>query len=384
VIPSRPLDLGGIIGESIRIVNNTYWRAALLMMLFSAPGIIILYFGFNNALDGGEKIIQKFTDVSPEAPLLMRDYLISSNRKSTTYSIYRIAYPNLFHEIDSVKETITFRYPDSARTNISTRLDSIADIVDAKTGKSAGDEILTLAGGGLIMCLGGFLVYILGMIAAWGAFYDLGSRAYEERPLRFGNIFRLTIIQSMWLLLVQFILIFLAMITGLGLVLTISFAISPILGALGLSIAMFLLIYAAVRILFSGAALVSEELGPIEAIKRSLYLTKGFFGRVFGISFICGIIIYIADTLIRLPISLVISPDLKWVTEFIRGNTNMPVLFRGIKSDILNLALVSFISSSLIAAFFPAFLVTFYYDLRTRKEGALEYPENEELKKNEN
>ena len=380
MIPSRPLDLGGIIGETIRIVKRTYWRAALLFIIFSAPGIMLMHYGLDNALEGGQKVLQKFTEVSPEAPKLIRDYFVSSNTRSNTISIYRFTYYKLFRILDSVKESVKLEYPDSAHSRILARLDSIEDIVGKQTGKPVGDMILTESGTGLLILLSGLFLLILGFVASSGALYDLTSREYEERPFPLGSIFRQSLTQSMWLILIQYVLIFLAMIMGLSLVITISLAISPILGALGLLIAIFFLIYAMLRILFCRAALVSEELGPIEAIKRSLELTKGNFWRVFGITLLVGLMIYIAYVLIQTPLSLAISSDLTWIIEFIRGNTNFPFLFKGIKSDILNLEIVSFISSALTIVFVPAFLTTFYYDLRTRREGELEYPEIEELR----
>ncbi len=376
MIPSRPLDFSGIIRESIRIVKRTYWCAAFLFVIFTTPGILVMHYGLDNALDGGQIILQKFTAASPKTPELIRDYLVSSNTKGNTFLMYRFTYSKLFHVIDSVNEKVKLEYPDSAHSKIFARLDSIADIVDMQTGKSVGDAILSEVGGGLFILLSGLFLLLLGFVASSGALYDLASRAYEERTFPLGSILRLSLTQSMWLILFQYVLIFLAMMMGLGLVVTISVAISPILGALGLFISIFLLIYAILRILFCRAALVSEELGPIMSIKRSLDLTKGNFWRIFGISLLVGLIIYIAYAVIQTPLSLVISSDLKWMTEFIRGNTNISLLFRGIKSDILNIELVYFISSALTVTFVPAFLTTLYYDLRTRREGELEYPEN--------
>ena len=375
MIPSRPLDLGGIIGETIRIVKRTYWRAALLFIVFTAPGILVMHYGLDNALDGGQLILQKFTAASPETPELIRDYFVSTDTKNNSFLLYRLTDPKLFHVIDSVKEKVKLKYPDSAHSRIFVRLDSIADIVDKQTGKSVGDAILSEMGSGILILFSGLFLLLLGFVASSGALYDLICRAYEERLFPLASIFRLSLTQSMWLILIQYVLIFLAMMMGLGLVLTISIAISPILAALGLLVSIFFLIYAVVRILFCTAALISEELGPIAAIKRGLDLTKGNFWRIAGISLLVGIMIWIIDVLIQTPFSLLISSDLKWITEFIRGNTNIPLLFRGIKSDIVNLEIVYFISSALSVAFAPAFLTTFYYDLRTRKEGELEYPE---------
>ena len=79
MIPSRPLDLGGIIGETIRIITKTYWRAALLLLIFCAPGFFVMQVGLEEAFNGLKELAQEFTSVSPDAPLIFRDYLFVSN-----------------------------------------------------------------------------------------------------------------------------------------------------------------------------------------------------------------------------------------------------------------------------------------------------------------
>ena len=384
MIPSRPLDLGGIIGESIRIIKRIYWRAAIFLIIFTAPGLIILSFGIDKTFDGMQEVTQKYTAVSPEAPVLVRDYFLAGMSRSGSMWLYRLQYPEIFSIIDSVKTTIASKYPDSAQAKIEVRLDSIVQAVNHGSGKSTVDLILTSITSGLIILFIGIFLYILAMAAVWAALFDLSSRAFEERPFSFGPIFRQLLTRSMWLLMVQFILVLFAMLTGFGLVIGITAVISPILGVFGILASFPILIYAAIRIMFSGIALVSEESGPFEAVKRSLELTANMFWRIFGISLIVGILIYIIMILIRLPFSLILSADTDWITDFIRGNVNIPRFFAGIKNACGALILSGLLSSAITVSFFPAFLTTFYYDLRTRNDGALEYPseletENEEL-----
>ncbi len=374
MIPSRPLDLGGIISESIRIVKRTYWRAPLLYLLFILPGFIFTHYGLNEVVDRMEIFVQKFSAVSPEVPTLVRDYFVGGASRTTTISIYRLEFPEFFGVIDSVNTTLQIKYPDSSRSLILSRLDSIANVVNNKNGSSAADFLLADLSGSLILTVFGLLLLILGSIGSSAALYDLSCRAFEERPLLFKPIVKLSLTHSMWLILIQYAMIFLAMITGLGVLIGITSAIAPILGVLGFLASVFILVYAGVRILFSSVALVSEELGPFEAIKRSLELTVGIFWRVFGISIIAGIFIYIVSILIQTLLSVLISPDLKWFIEFLRGNTNVSLLFAGLKSDLFHLELVFLLSSLLTVGFLPSFLTTFYYDLRTRNDGPLEYP----------
>src|ERR1700756_1715680 len=102
MIPSRPLSIGGIIEETIRIVKHTYWRAALLLIIFTLPGFLVMHFGVIDMLDSTEVAVQKFANFSPEAPKLIRDYLFTGKYKKSTYTFFYFQYKDLFNAIDSV------------------------------------------------------------------------------------------------------------------------------------------------------------------------------------------------------------------------------------------------------------------------------------------
>src|SRR5439155_21901217 len=106
---------------------------------------------------------------------------------------------------------------------------------------------------------------------------------------------------------------------GFGIVLGIAFAISKVLGELGVFAAFCLILYSGIRLMFSGVALVSEELTPLEAITRSFELTKKMFWRIIGIAIVCGLLIIIASTVVRIPFSIFLTPNLNWLLDFIRG-----------------------------------------------------------------
>ena len=65
MIPSRPLDLGGIIGESIRIVKRIYWRAAIFLIIFTLPGLIILSYGIDETFAESADQIRPCKENSP-------------------------------------------------------------------------------------------------------------------------------------------------------------------------------------------------------------------------------------------------------------------------------------------------------------------------------
>lgn len=373
MIPSRPLDLGGIIGEAIRIITKTYWRAAIVVLLFCAPGFIVIHFAVSELLTGTQNIVEKLTAASPDAPILMRDYIFLNNASSRTSITYlRLQYPDLFIAIDSIQSSLKTKYPDStSRLTLRSQIDSIAKIARANNPSLISDMYPAF-----IILFVGIILFILGTIGSTAARYDLNSRAYEDRVFPMREIFRLSYKQNLWLLLVQYVIIGFAMLFGFGMLIGITFAISTALGAFALLASCIVIVYAVLRIIFSGIALVSEEASPFPAIKRSLDLTNGSFLRILGIVIVCGIIIAVMGIMLRIPFSIAFSGNMDWLINYIRGNSiNIANMFRDIRSSMINWEIVTIISALLTASFGSAFITTFYYDLRTRKDGVLEYEE---------
>ena len=376
MIPSRPLDLGAIIGESIRIVKLIYWRSAVLLLCFFAPGFVIMHIGMDSLIDSGEEAVQKFESASPESPALLRDYIISTGTLTSSSTYYfRFQYPKLFSAIDSLKYSLNAKYPDSsARSVLKSQIDSIAKIVGRSNPIRAGNFL-----SGLIYLLIGLFIFILGGLANIAAGYDLSARAFEERPLEFTAIFALALKRTLWFTAAQYLMIWLAMIFGFSIVVAITFLISPILGGLGVVASFVAMLYGLLRTIFAPVALVSEELGPVEGIKRSLALTEGMFWRIFGIGLIGWIIATTLSTLLRLPFSLAFSPGTDWLIKYIRGNeVNVAKAFQEFRSMVYKWEVLILFSSLISVSFTPAFLTTFYYDLRTRIDGPLEYHDESE------
>jgi hypothetical protein len=375
MIPSRPLNLGGIIDETIQIIKHTYWRAALIIIIFCGGGIIILQVGINELLNSTEEFFQNFSNISSEAPHLFRDYILTSNGKTNSYSLTRLEYPDIYNVIDSAKEALKAQYPDeTSRTALVTQLDSISKIVSKNSVKTIWSSLLDKMLAAIILLTVGFILLLLGIIGSAAAHYDLASRAFEERPLDIPPILRVSLKQTMWKLIAQSITVGFAMLFGMGLVIGISLAISKVFAVIGILVSLIILCYAIVRVMFSPVAMVSEELGPFEGIKRSLELSKDNFWRIVGIYIICSLLIGITGMIIRFPLSLIFSFNTPLLIEYIRsGNTNIRALFGELHSNIFKWELITVVSTLIFASFSPAFITTFYYDLRTRLDGSLEY-----------
>jgi hypothetical protein len=388
MIPSRPLDLAGIIGEAIRLIKKTYWRTALVSLMCFLPALIVMWFGIDNLLDSSETVVKKCLvkkclQSAPEAPSLVRDYLFLMKKSTTPQEIiYRFQYPGLFTVIDSVSADIRLRYPDdSSRAELKAKFDSVGSVISGALKAQSGETLLDAFLPGLILCAIGFISYMLAAIAQSAALYDLECRAFENRPFHLGAVFRLALSRNMWLLIVQFFLIVLAMALGLGVVVGITAAISTVLGVLGLFASFVVIAYALFRIMFASIALVSENLGPIASVKRSFALTTGQFWRVVGICMLGVLMIFIIRTIIMTPVQQIMYSSFTGVAaNFIRGNPpDVLGLIHQVRSSMMSyLGWIAIIPSLLLSSLYPAFFTTFYYDLRTRLDGPLDYYDRDE------
>jgi hypothetical protein len=112
-----------------------------------------------------------------------------------------------------------------------------------------------------------------------------------------------------------------------------------------------------VRILFTSQAVIAENKGPIEAIKRSWNLTKGYWWRTFGIFLLVALLVF----LIQLVPSSILSAI--FIIPVARGGE--PDL---VQQQLAN-SVISAITSVLVTPFSLVAYTLMYYDLRIRKEG---------------
>jgi|HubBroStandDraft_2_1064218.scaffolds.fasta_scaffold122025_2 hypothetical protein len=113
-------------------------------------------------------------------------------------------------------------------------------------------------------------------------------------------------------------------------------------------------IYFGCRMSVAFAAALVDEIGPVEAIKRSFALTKGFAGRAFMIFFLTVAISWAVIGLFQVPFMILIAASAK--------NPALAVLWV-VLMEIANLS-----GSVLVAPIGTIGFVLLYYDLRVRKE----------------
>lgn len=135
-----------------------------------------------------------------------------------------------------------------------------------------------------------------------------------------------------------------------------------VLGFLLLSVGsiVFLVLYAfvSVRILFTSQAVIAENKGPIEAIKRSWNLTQGYWWRTFGIFLLIGLL---AALITSVP-SAIFGTIYGAVALGPGGAPDF------VQQQVFN-SIINAVSTVLITPFSLIAYTLMYYDLRIRKEG---------------
>lgn len=122
---------------------------------------------------------------------------------------------------------------------------------------------------------------------------------------------------------------------------------------LGIPLALALLLFLSVRLIFAPVVVVLEDLGPLAALRRSWALTGGGFWRVCGRLLLIGIITSVAS-------------------GFIGGAVGMlAALFMLVSSPAVGVAVTTFLAglaSGLVVPITAAFQTLMYVDERMRKE----------------
>ncbi|MBS1904675.1 MAG: hypothetical protein JSS75_13290 [Bacteroidetes bacterium] len=375
MIPSRPLDFGGIINEALRIIKLTWWRTALLYVLCSIPSVLVLLVGVHGFVAEATNSADRYLGRSEENLQAFRDYTLAHSSRTDQLTLYRIQFPSVVDAVDSVREVVQTAYPDSsvARATLQVRVDSIVNAANRGVAPTFSQFVepylqsLYWIGAGMLLLL------LTGAAFTVGS-YDIAARAFEQRALPLARVLKQSVQRWMWLLVVQYVAIGMAMLVGLGLVVGLGSVLGVFGEVMSVLFAFGLVIYALVRVSFAPVALVSEDLGPIEAVKRSFELTAGYWWRIVGVLILSAIMIVTASTIVRLPFSFMAQFNEQFLIDVIHARAgSVQMLLQHVLSMLDTIAWVGLIPNALVASLFPAVITTFYYDLRTRLDGPLEY-----------
>jgi hypothetical protein len=206
---------------------------------------------------------------------------------------------------------------------------------------------------------------------------DLACQVFEERPLELGSTIVATLKRHLWIWLILYVAYVLA--SGVFGTITESLYVEGTSGVNDIiSILVFAVeLYVISRIAFVVPSLVSEEMGPIQTLKRSLLLTRHSWMRVlihlaaFGLLLIgVALILFVIGGIIE-------ASAFTWWMDFLRLPS---VTVRSFLAEFPRLAnsMIVFLSIPVFLLFplLQIFSTVFYYDLRTRADGPLAYEDS--------
>jgi hypothetical protein len=216
----------------------------------------------------------------------------------------------------------------------------------------------------MLAALGFFVVYMIVYAFALAATTVAVARVYTEQAATVGTAYRAVRSQGFWLLLTMFWAGIRVMVAGVAvfvfvgvLAYVVSF-VSRLLGVLVLIPAMFMafvvVVYFSLRYGVAVPAAVLENLGPNQALRRSVELTEEYRGRIFLIMLCSVVITYATMALLQMP--------------FIVGATLAgPQTRVGLALNLAGVVLGT-VGTTVTGPITMIGLALAYYDLRIRKE----------------
>lgn len=204
-----------------------------------------------------------------------------------------------------------------------------------------------------------FVVYLLGTIVAAAATVHAVSMVHLGQGTTIGASYR-GIQPYFWRLVglgVLLVLLGVALALPFIVLLALSFGMREYAALFGALTALAVLAFIVLGIHFyarfsvSMSALVLEKVGAVQAMRRSMFLTKGASGRIWLMIILTGIIAFAVAFALEIPVLLLLNA--KIISLF---------TFR------LLIALVSFIAGTVVGPVSSISLVLIYYDQRIRRE----------------
>jgi hypothetical protein len=125
------------------------------------------------------------------------------------------------------------------------------------------------------------------------------------------------------------------------------------------------MLWAYIRFVVAPAAVVVEELGVLDGLRRSWHLTRQNWWRIFGITLVVSLLVGIISQIVLIPISLA-SVGLAGVVSPHGGDSQALALAVGVG---MASTVVSALVSAVAYAFQTSVMALLYMDLRMRKEG---------------
>jgi len=388
MIPSRPLNLGDLFQETVRIFGRSIGKISLLLILFFVPVCLIVNLGVRGFVDTCIKVAieagfnqqdldQKRYELRSRRHYESYQSLNSSEEKAQQVRSSKYTNSGLFHTVADTSDVLDATPPLSSEEPDTYMHDDTREPFSDKFFSRHSAEFL---GSILMIALGYFLFIICSAVLHLGI-SDQASNTFEEREISFGGLLKNIFTRNIWRTLGLYVITILGMVgafIAIAIFVAIGQAIGDAVAGIFMIVAYLGLIYAGIRLSMALPAIVSEDLGPIEALKRSWALTSSNIWRMIGIQ-----IVYMFAFSVLLGFVGVIGffalgiSSLHWLQAFLGpGTMTMAEFSSGIHSFVqgILIAYEAVLALSIIIA--PIFYMVLYYDLRTRLDGPIISPED--------
>ncbi|MDP4200051.1 MAG: hypothetical protein Q8922_06460 [Bacteroidota bacterium] len=349
MIPSRPLSLVDIIGETLSISFRIFPRYALLLLILILPGISLFTYGTSEL--SSQALVRARSD------LALNDSDVTSLRND--FRVWMAKQNPMIEQEERI-----FGVPDTILAPGRVSLHQVREYFESNLSQFSNAWVL-LGAGGLLLLLGAF-----GLLSST---IDLACQYFEERGQNVAEALRSSIARHLWILLGLYLVYFVA-----GLLVDVLFGLTAVLPnsvqAFFGSMITVIEIYIGIRLFATVPAVISEEIGPIPALRRSWRLTLGHGIRILGTSVGFGVILFLAAIVVSVIAGFAFGDVIEWCKEFLTAQVvTVPWILRSLPGFLWQLAGEITVFILLLGAFFPVFVTVFYYDLRTRRDGALVY-----------
>jgi hypothetical protein len=147
-------------------------------------------------------------------------------------------------------------------------------------------------------------------------------------------------------------------------------AAAGVVGVLGGLAAFVLTVWIWIRLSLAAPAVVLEEAGPVKALRRSRQLVQGSWWRVFWISLLALIVVFLIGLVLQIPFLLlrVLVVGGSGFTPFHNPGTTAAVAAPSVLGLVIG-AIGSIIASTCTRPISAGVTVLLYTDMRMRKEG---------------
>jgi hypothetical protein len=356
MIPSRPLNLVEIVGETFSIYRRIFLRYAGVFLLLVVPGICLTTYATLTATQnviGAAHHAGAFDD--SDLTQLRND---------------------IRHWLEEQNPLLTAGLPaprvDSTLATDTTRREATASL--ERPLRYIREHITDLSSDFLLLGAA-FLVLLIGTFAAITATIDLASQTFEERPLEFGYSLRASLLGHAW----KALFLYLLYIIATSILDQVLVGIDSLSKNVGDAIAGFVSvaqIYVLIRLVALLPALVSEELGPFRAVLRSWHLTRRSGWRIFAVSAGFAIILFVVTMIVTAISGIFFGGVYTWWSDFLSRDTlTITWLLRTLPDFVTSVAGEVTLIALLLFGLLFVFATVLYYDLRTRRDGPLVYLE---------